>query len=316
MKQTESDNLSKGDVISFIAILLMGIIAFFGMNFITLGDKIPSILVALLLVVLMTVFVFLAAHAKAQNVNQDAWRVVQYVMLLLYVVALVPCYIFSAKFFDIQVDKRNVKEAVQQDLDDINGIFKEYKAKSDVRCFEYEADLERMIKSQSGREKVAKLLELQLESVSGTTVKVSSDTFEKMLLGSAFANLEAEKDTLVGTCNRYLENWNILLLPQYVAQLEEEKTGFVDELKDMYENANNPIAEKKPELELEKYTENKAAVTDLFTSLDHFSIGGLLMVIFLGILGLVKFFLGKNANKLSMPKGDATVIREDGGIYY
>ena len=85
MKQTESDNLSKGDVISFIAILLMGIIAFFGMNFITLGDKIPSILVALLLVVLMTVFVFLAAHAKAQNVNQDAWRVVQYVMLLLYI---------------------------------------------------------------------------------------------------------------------------------------------------------------------------------------------------------------------------------------
>ena len=81
MAKNNSDNLSKGDIISFVAIILLGVTVFFGMNFSTLGDKVPSIVVAILLVVVMTVFVFLAAHAKAQNRNQSMWKNVEYAML-------------------------------------------------------------------------------------------------------------------------------------------------------------------------------------------------------------------------------------------
>ena len=81
MAKNNSDNLSKGDIISFVAIILLGVTVFFGMNFSTLGDKVPSIVVAILLVVVMTVFVFLAAHAKARNRNQSMWKNVEYAML-------------------------------------------------------------------------------------------------------------------------------------------------------------------------------------------------------------------------------------------
>ena len=43
MSQKKSDNLPIGDVISFISIVFLGIVVFFGMNFMTLGNKIPSI---------------------------------------------------------------------------------------------------------------------------------------------------------------------------------------------------------------------------------------------------------------------------------
>lgn len=80
MENKKSGNLSKSDVISFVAIMLLGITVFFGMNFKTLGNKIPSVLVAVVLVVLMTVFVFLAAYAKLQNRNQSMWKMVETVM--------------------------------------------------------------------------------------------------------------------------------------------------------------------------------------------------------------------------------------------
>ena len=39
MGKTNSGNLSKGDIISFIALLILGVTVFFGMNFVTLGNK-------------------------------------------------------------------------------------------------------------------------------------------------------------------------------------------------------------------------------------------------------------------------------------
>ena len=116
MAKQNSDNLSKGDIISFVALLLLGVTVFFGMNFKTLGDKVPSIVVAILLVVVMTVFVFLAAHAKAQNRNQAMWKNVEYAMLGLYVVALIPCYLYAAKFFDVQFAKSEIMTQVRHEI--------------------------------------------------------------------------------------------------------------------------------------------------------------------------------------------------------
>ena len=67
MSQSNSGNLSKGDVISFVALLLLGLVVFFGLNFTMLGNRLPSAMVAVLLFMLMVVFVFLAAYAKAQD---------------------------------------------------------------------------------------------------------------------------------------------------------------------------------------------------------------------------------------------------------
>ena len=67
MEQSKSGNLSIGDILSFVALIILSVAVFFGMNFMTLGDKISSAAVALLLLVLMLIFVYLAAHAKAQN---------------------------------------------------------------------------------------------------------------------------------------------------------------------------------------------------------------------------------------------------------
>lgn len=314
--KNNSGNLSKGDVISFVALLLMGVLVFFGMNFMTLGDKIPSIVVAILTVILMTVFVFLAAYAKAQDRNQSTWKKVEYSMLVLYILALIPCYIFSAKFFDVQFDKDNVMKQVQTDTNDLNKLFNDYSRKCESRVSAYQIDLESMLTSTGGRSKLASLLEINdPSSVTKESVTQAAQSFSKSLKGAEYKALEAEKNNLVKNCETNFNNWNIMFIPQYAYELGTAKGKYASELERIYGKTQNNIEKNIPEFETAAYT-NESGILNAFKSTDKFSVIGLLVVLFLGILGLVKYLLGDKSTVIPIKQGDTSVIGEDGGFTF
>ncbi len=314
--KNNSGNLSKGDVISFVALLLMGVLVFFGMNFMTLGDKIPSIVVAILTVILMTVFVFLAAYAKAQDRNQSTWKKVEYTMLALYVLALIPCYIFSAKFFDVQFDKDNVMKQVQTDTNDLNKLFNDYSRKCESRVSAYQIDLEAMLTSSEGRTKLASLLEISdPSSVTKESVTQAAQSFSKSLKGAEYKALEAEKNNLVKNCETNFNNWNIMFIPQYAYELGTAKDKYATELERIYGKTQNNIEKNIPEFETASYT-NESGILKTFKSTDKFSVVGILVVLFLGFLGLVKYLLGDKSTVIPIKQGDTSVIGEDGGFTF
>lgn len=313
MSTQGSDRLSKGDIISFIALLLMGVIVFFGMNFKTLGDKVPSIIVALLLVVVMTVFVFLAAHAKAQNRNQAMWRNVEYAMLGLYILALVPCYIYGAKFFDIYFDKASITQQVQTDIEGINKMFADYNKKCESRCNSYQIALESMLNDSQGREKLAALLEINEDEVTKQNVLQAAESFSNMLKGGDYKILEAEKNSIENNLLTNIRNWNILFIPQYVSELETARSKYTKELKNIYIKHKNDIETNVPEFNTNEYV-TESSVKEIFAGNTGFSGIGLLAIIILGALGLVKYILGEKRTVIDFQEGDATSITEDGGF--
>lgn len=314
--KNNSGNLSKGDVISFVALLLMGILVFFGMNFMTLGDKIPSIVVAILIVILMTVFVFLAAYAKAQDRNQSTWRRVEYSMLVLYVLALIPCYMFSAKFFDVQFAKDNVMKQVQTDTNDLNKLFNDYSRKCESRVSAYQIDLESMLTTDEGRSQLATFLEISDPSgVTKESVTQAAQSFSKSLKGAEYKALEAEKNSLVKNCETNFNNWNIMFIPQYAYELGIAKDKYATELERIYGKTHNGLEKNIPEFKTEPYT-GDSGILHAFKATDRFSIVGLLAVLFLGFLGLVKYLLGDRSAVIPMKQGDTSVIGEDGGFTF
>ncbi len=311
-----SGNLSKGDIISFVALLLMGVLVFFGMNFMTLGDRIPSIVVAILTVVLMTVFVFLAAYAKAQDRNQSTWRKVEYAMLALYILALIPCYIFSAKFFDVQFDKENIMKQVNKDTSDLDKLFADYNRKCESRASAYQIDLEAMMTTPEGRTRIAELIDVKdPSSITKESINQVVSSFSKSLKGAEFKALESEKNNLVKNCETNFKNWNIMFIPQYAQELGAAKSKYANELERIYGKTHNNIEKNIPEFETERYI-NESGIMDTFKSTDKFSVIGLLVVLFLGFLGLVKYLLGDKSTVIPMKQGDTSVIGEDGGFTF
>ncbi len=311
-----SGNLSKGDIISFVALLLMGVLVFFGMNFMTLGDRIPSIVVAILTVVLMTVFVFLAAYAKAQDRNQSTWKKVEYAMLALYILALIPCYIFSAKFFDVQFDKENIMKQVAKDTGDLDKLFTDYSRKCESRANAYQIDLEAMLTTPEGRARIARLIDVKdPSSITKESINQVVSSFSKSLKGAEFKALESEKNNLIKNCETNFKNWNIMFIPQYAQELGAAKSKYGTELERIYEKTHNNIEQNVPEFVTDNYI-SESGILDTFKSTDKFSAIGLLAVLFLGCLGLVKYLLGDKSTVIPMKQGDTSVIGEDGGFTF
>lgn len=315
-EKSNSSNLSKGDIISFVALLLMGVLVFFGMNFMTMGDKLPSIVVAILTVVLMTVFVFLAAFAKSQDRNQSKWKKVEYTMLALYILALIPCYMFSAKFFDVQFDKENVLSQVQADTNDLNKLFNDYSRKCESRISAYQIDLESMLNSAEGRARLVSLLEISdSTSITKENVDQAAQTFSKQLKGAEFRALETDKNNLVKNSETNFNNWNIMFIPKYAYELGTAKKDYAKKLEDLYNRYQKDLENNIPEFDISSYTA-ESGILKTFKSADKFSVLGLLVVLFLGFLGLVKYLLGNKSAVIAMKQGDASEIGKDGGFTF
>lgn len=313
MANKNSDKLSIGDIISFVSIMLLGVVVFFGMNFKTLGDKIPSVLVAVVLVVLMTVFVFLAAYAKAQDRNQSTWKLIEKAMIALYIVALIPCYLYSAKFCGIYFNKKEIRQQVESDFNSIDKLFSDYSHKCESRYSGYLTNLEAMTTSTQGRERIAKLLGMSVANVNQTSVNQASESFLNSLKGGEYKALESEKNKLKSSALSNFKNWNILLLPQYADNLGGAKEKFATELKVIYDKYSNDIESNVPEFN-PVTNASEMNITSRFTGSEGFSVGGLMAVIVLGGLGLLKYIFGEKRTVVDLKEGDATTITDDGGF--
>ena len=314
MEKSKSDNLSKGDIISFIALLLLGVTVFFGMNFSTLGDRIQSVVVSVVLVTLMVVFVFLAAFAKAQNRNQAMWTKVEYAMLFLYVLALIPCYLYSSKFYDIQFNKTNIMKEVQANIDDINKMFGDYDKKCQTRSFSYKTALQAMSRDVQGRQKAAGILGISASHVNSQAIDQASESFLNHFRGNDYSQLLSEKTALENSVFNNFKNWNILLVPQYAEELGAAKEKYATGLQDIYDRYKGDIdGAEIPSFKASDYMSSESVV-EHFTDKGSFSLYGILGILVLGGLGLIKYFLGEKRTVIAFKQGDSSVIMEDGGF--
>ena len=314
MSQSNSGNLSKGDVISFVALLLLGLVVFFGLNFTMLGNRLPSAMVAVLLFMLMVVFVFLAAYAKAQDFNQDKWKAVEYVMLGFYVIALVPCYLYAGKFFDVMWAKEEITQTVERDMDDIDHMFAEYRKGCESRVGTYQTELEALLESEEGRKRMVRLLDLdkQPEEVSQADVSQAVSSFSDLLELSA-GPLEEEKEELVMQCEENFKGWDLLFMPQYASELDNAKERYAKGLEEAYASRKSKLEDEAPALDVSSFV-RESNIGQMFSSFSSFSFSGLLAVIILGGLGLFKYFWGEKSKRKQLRKGGSDSITEDGGF--
>lgn len=321
MSNSNSGKVSKGDVISFITLFLLGIIVFFGMNFIMLGNFLPSVIISVLLLVLMVVFVFLAAFAKAQNRDQDTWAVVKYCMVVLYVAALVPCYFGVAKFCDIQLSKGDQNEGlmadVKKDVDDINELFQGFEAMCISRSNNLLTELQSLANHREGREKIISSfnLEKKQDEINSADAEALAESFRKTIMKD-FNSIKREKEALVQKCMSNLDSWNLLFLPQSVAELSAAKSKYADQIGAIIkETEKNPLETDIPSFDIQDYDVD-TNVADKFKDWKIFSVLGLCVTLFLGLLGLLKFILGPKATVVPLKRGDSSVITQDGGFTF
>ena len=308
----KQDKIGFADVISLIAIVLLATIIFFGANFMTLGDRMAAIVGSDIGLVLMCVCIFLAAHAKAQERDENVWRIVQAICIGIYVLLLVPTYIVGAKFFNIQFDREGVMNEYRTDVDNINGLFSEYDRVCESRANAYRIRMQTMMTTPEGRAALAKELKIDEKSLNQNRVDQAASIFLRTLKGNDYEMLVQEKDFLIANSETYFKNWNILFIPRYVSEIGGAYSVYADRLKEIY-NSNNRESERNVPAFNPGTPANEGGLTDLFTSTFSFSLIGLIVIFFLGVLGLFKYLFGVKSRSVAPERGDASRIESGGG---
>ena len=311
-----SDKLSKGDLISFIAILLMGVIVFFGVNFQSLGDKIQSVVISFVLVVLMTVSIFLAGMARGQNRNQSTWKKIEFCMIVLYLATLVPSYFYMSKFFDIQMNRSEIAKQAEDDMGDIKKMFAEYDKLCQSRSYGYETALKAMSMDAQGRARIADILGISVKNVSENAIRQAGESFLNSLRGNDYALLKSEVTSLDNNVASHFKNWNIILVPQYASELGEAKNKFATSLKQIYADNKNKIEQNVPEFNTDEFVHTDNNIADRFSKITSSSVWGIFVTLILGGLGFCKYLLSNKRTVIDFKKGDESVIEEDGGFSY
>ena len=242
------------------------------------------------------------------------WTKVEYAMLFLYVLALIPCYLYSSKFYDIQFNKTNIVKEVQANIDDINKMFGDYDKKCQTRSFSYKTALQAMSRDVQGRQKAAGILGISASHVNAQAIDQASESFLNHFRGNDYSQLLSEKTALENSVLNNFKNWNILLVPQYAEELGAAKEKYATGLQDIYDRYKGDIdGAEIPSFKASDYMSSESVV-EHFTDKGSFSLYGILGILVLGGLGLIKYFLGEKRTVIAFKQGDSSVIMEDGGF--
>lgn len=313
MKKNENGNLSKSDVISFIALLFLGLGIFFGLNYLTLGDMLLSGVVAGVLTFLLIGLAMLTAWAKSQNIthiNAEKWKGIEIVGLVFYVLLLIPAYLFSSKFMDVQMSKDDYVKALEKEQSSIEEMFKAYEVAANERANTYQGTLEAMLENPKESDALKNLLDD--ENITKSKVKAAVDNFKSSLLDGDYASIKAEKDAYMADLNAMAKNWNILKVTSVVKILDNNRNKYAEKLTEIFEDENNKSKTEIGEsisFDAASYLSKENFVKE-FGEINWASLWGILAVIVFGILGLFKYlFAFRNSSIIPYSS-----IESNGGI--
>ena len=235
-------------------------------------------------------------------------------MLGLYLVALIPCYIYSAKFCEIQFGQSEIVKKVDANVSAINKMFDSFTNNCDSRANAYGYQLKALLNHQEGKQKLVEMLGLKsVNDVNETSVNQAKESFLYKLKGNEYQALEAEKDALVQNCADNFNNWNIMSVSQYASDLGNIQEKFAKELEDIYEKSKSSSEKDIPEFNATQYAVDDN-IAEIFKSFPSFNLGGLLITLFLGILGLIKYFTAPSPTVKEIGVGSSSSINDIGGF--
>lgn len=310
MSEQKNDKITKGDIISVVAILLLCISTFFGLNFKSFGDRLMPIIIASVLLIVMLVSIFLAAYAKKQYLDINMWNIVKYSCLVLYFGCLIPCYLFSSKFLDIQFNKEKIRQQIQTDIDNGNKMLKAYETASGSRVTAYITELQALSTSKEGLTKIAKRFNLDEKNIDSNIVKQFSNSFEKKLLGPEYDNIKRQMIASGQDATNTFKNWNMLEIGRDAADLGQAQLNCADELQNLYDKCTDEFENNIESFDAKSYISEKS-MYNLFKDPTTFSLYGILAIIVLGGLGFLKYLTAPNPKIDAIGFGSEDKINND-----
>lgn len=318
MKKKSSEKITLANFIAIIGLVALAVFTFLGREYMSGGELGWDFLYAIGITTFASVLLWLLIKTKGAENDLGKWRVLEYSLLALYIIVVIPVsYLFIKNFFVVNENKLAVQQSAKADIAKIDKMFDDYKANESKAISQTITGLQ----NAYGQKRDAKLVEFfdnnhlsDMGKIDGYQTHCKTNILDQ---GDAIRNeFNKEKESILNAVN----GWSVILIPMKSKRVEDlaqsigtELTKVSSEKSELIPHINHESAEYS--LGEEQKFEYKVNPEELqfrnkLASFSGFSIIGLAVVLLIHLFILFNYIVAYRTSTLGVNKN----MDEDGGI--
>lgn len=319
-KNKEKERVSLINFLSVLGFAALFMLTWLGELFLTGGEMAKSLLIAGGLTILFVVLLIVLVKIKSVSTNFRVWKIVEIVLLLLYIAAAILLSRPTRHIFGVYANKAEIKDQASADFEAIRSVFTEYEN------FENEAiaNTRRGILASIGGTRSKELSDfytaMKINPKDNDNVGRYCDIQKEKLLGNKYEQYKKENLTQVDNWDQAVQDWSILRIPE-IANDSEVVKDIVKALSDYSKKADLPVIisdEKTHSIESTKQVFSMdvpelGLANKLSTTTASALILSIIALVVIHVLILMSFFFGYRDAKQGFKK--KVQDENPGGIY-
>lgn len=228
-EKSNSGRISIANILALLGIAALGVTTFFGIYLNSTEVKMgTAAILAVLFVIGLTVFIFLAIIAKQKDSESNKWKIVEGICLVSYLVIAVLFSLPSRHFISVLTQKTELQKNARQNIDEIRTMVNSYN-------MELKEHLDYATQQLHACEDAGKYVDSDLDqfwkdNISG--IEFWRDDVEADMR----VKLEA---TTLDSLDNAINQWNLLKVPSLIKtidDIESQTRKAIADLKETYKN--------------------------------------------------------------------------------
>lgn len=318
MAQTKDNHISIANIFAVIGIVLLHVCIFLGYYY--SGDNLGiSILKASVWALAFVLLIWLIIKAKTADTDLTKWRIIEGVLVFVYIVVAVFSCPKVSRFVNIYTAADSLKVAATEDITLINDCINTFKQNERHDLTVTVTGLE---VAQQGRASEALQAFVEENNFELTDVSISNfnekwdDRIESIIDSTETCYAETWA-TALDECNNQIQGWSILKIPEAMNSMKTLSTQISAKLTEISATLPFPVIEQDESLVsdiIEQHEGKDYNISTTFTekieNISSFSIIGIVLTIVLHLLVLFNYLIVPRTKKVR-PKFDAS-YRDEG----
>lgn len=263
----KNNGISIANLIAIIGCVVLLIFSFMGRSYLSGGEMVWSIIIAIGITIIAALLLWLLIKAKSAENEIAKWKVVEISVLVIYIVFAGATVFYSGitHFFVVNGNKDAIKTYAEADFDRIDSLFINYE----------EFEVKALTTTFSGLENAVDegaIVDDDLDtffeenSIEQSTYGVENFVEEIQrngLLGDTYENLKEEYEKQRQEIMRDVKDWNTLFIPYKAHKIETLATDISAKLNQMSDEALLPKIEMNEDGEYTITQEDQSNTFDI-----------------------------------------------------
>lgn len=234
-------------LVAVIGVAVLVIFTFLGHAFLSGGEIVTDIMIAVVVGAVTTLLLWFLIKAKKAENDLEKWRIFEYISLGIFVIFAIATGYFCGlgHYFTVQANKESIKEKAYSDIDNINGMFRQYYAFETEAIGHTTEGLKNAVRPSSTRTQLLdEFIKEEGFEPSAAGVEAYKKKKERELLGLGYRKYVASDSLDLCDMQNIITSWSAIKLPFQAKRMEKKSEEISSNLTKLSMEANLPKVER------------------------------------------------------------------------